>query len=152
MQQRAALTRALAPDPAILLMDEPFAALNALTRARPQEEIRSIWQATGKTVLFVTHSVDEAAVYLGTRLLVMSRRPGRVVLDRSSELPYSPDPLSAGPCRAVAPGRLRPTEGWRTGAGRCPAVRGARYLPWPNRPGRMTRSRRCREPSRAARA
>lgn len=91
MQQRAAIARALAPDPAILLMDEPFAALDALTRERLQEEIRRIWQATGKTVLFVTHSVDEA-VYLGTRLLVMSRRPGRIVLDRASELPRSSDP------------------------------------------------------------
>jgi ABC-type nitrate/sulfonate/bicarbonate transport system ATPase subunit len=91
MQQRAAIARALAPDPAILLMDEPFAALDALTRERLQEEIRRIWQATGKTVLFVTHSVDEA-VYLGTRLLVMSRRPGRVVLDRPSGLPHALDP------------------------------------------------------------
>ncbi|MCD0449027.1 ABC transporter ATP-binding protein [Actinocorallia sp. API 0066] len=91
MQQRAAIARALAPDPAILLMDEPFAALDALTRERLQEELRRIWQATGKTVLFVTHSVDEA-VYLGTRILVLSRRPGRVVLDESSDLPHAPDP------------------------------------------------------------
>jgi len=91
MQQRAAIARALAPDPEILLMDEPFAALDALTRERLQEEIRRIWQATGKTVLFVTHSVDEA-VFLGTRILVLSRRPGRIVLDRSSELPRSADP------------------------------------------------------------
>nr|WP_232835640.1 ABC transporter ATP-binding protein [Actinocorallia populi] len=90
MQQRAAIARALAPDPAILLMDEPFAALDALTRERLQEEIRRIWQATGKTVLFVTHSVDEA-VFLGTRILVLSRRPGRIVLDRSAP------PRSAGP-------------------------------------------------------
>ncbi|MFF4189730.1 ABC transporter ATP-binding protein [Nonomuraea sp. NPDC001831] len=91
MQQRAAIARALAPDPAILLMDEPFAALDALTRERLQEELRRLWQATGKTVLFVTHSVDEA-VYLGTRLLVMSRGPGTVVLDRPSELPHAADP------------------------------------------------------------
>ncbi|GAA0951043.1 ABC transporter ATP-binding protein [Actinocorallia libanotica] len=91
MQQRAAIARALAPDPAILLMDEPFAALDALTRERLQEEIRRIWQATGKTVLFVTHSVDEA-VFLGTRILVLSRRPGRIALDRSSELPRAADP------------------------------------------------------------
>jgi len=91
MQQRAAIARALAPDPAILLMDEPFAALDALTRERLQEEIRRIWQTTGKTVLFVTHSVDEA-VFLGTRILVLSRRPGRVVLDRASGLPHTPDP------------------------------------------------------------
>ncbi|WP_214105739.1 ABC transporter ATP-binding protein [Acrocarpospora catenulata] len=91
MQQRAAIARALAPDPAILLMDEPFAALDALTRERLQEELRRIWQATGKTVLFVTHSVDEA-VYLGTRVIVLSRRPGRIVLDQPSELPFAPDP------------------------------------------------------------
>ncbi|GGO66870.1 ABC transporter ATP-binding protein [Nonomuraea cavernae] len=91
MQQRAAIARALAPDPAILLMDEPFAALDALTRERLQEEIRGIWQTTGKTVLFVTHSVDEA-VYLGTRILVLSRRPGRLVLDQASDLPLASDP------------------------------------------------------------
>ncbi|MDX6740270.1 ABC transporter ATP-binding protein [Actinocorallia sp. A-T 12471] len=91
MQQRAAIARALAPDPAILLMDEPFAALDALTRERLQEELRRVWQATGKTVLFVTHSVDEA-VYLGTRVLVLSKRPGRVVLDQASELPHAEDP------------------------------------------------------------
>ncbi|MFF0862142.1 hypothetical protein ACFYUV_10355 [Nonomuraea sp. NPDC003560] len=90
-QQRAAIARALAPDPAILLMDEPFAALDALTRERLQEELRRLWQATGKTVLFVTHSVDEA-VYLGTRLLVMSRGPGTIVLDQPSELPRAADP------------------------------------------------------------
>ncbi|MFG1613506.1 ABC transporter ATP-binding protein [Nonomuraea wenchangensis] len=91
MQQRAAIARALAPGPAILLMDEPFAALDALTRERLQEELRRLWQATGTTVLFVTHSVDEA-VYLGTRLIVMSRRPGRVLLDQRSALPRAPDP------------------------------------------------------------
>ncbi|MEU8344333.1 ABC transporter ATP-binding protein [Spirillospora sp. NPDC048832] len=91
MQQRAAIARALAPDPGILLMDEPFAALDALTRERLQEELRRIWQQTGKTVLFVTHSVDEA-VFLGTRIIVLSKRPGRIVLDRSSALPGEDDP------------------------------------------------------------
>ncbi|MES9601628.1 MULTISPECIES: ABC transporter ATP-binding protein [Actinomadura] len=91
MQQRAAIARALAPDPDILLMDEPFAALDALTRERLQEELRRIWQQTGKTVLFVTHSVDEA-VFLGTRVIVLSKRPGRIVLDKASTLPGEDDP------------------------------------------------------------
>jgi ABC-type nitrate/sulfonate/bicarbonate transport system ATPase subunit len=94
MQQRAAIGRALAPDPAILLMDEPFGALDALTRERMQEELRRLWQTTGKTILIITHSVDEA-VYLGTRILVLSSRPGRVVLDERSTLPSAADPRTA---------------------------------------------------------
>ncbi|GAA1633120.1 ABC transporter ATP-binding protein [Catellatospora bangladeshensis] len=86
MQQRAAIARALAPDPAILLLDEPFAALDALTRERLQEELRGIWLRTGKTLVLVTHSVDEAAL-LGSRVVVLSPRPGTVVLDESSALP-----------------------------------------------------------------
>ncbi|MBB5867981.1 ABC-type nitrate/sulfonate/bicarbonate transport system ATPase subunit [Allocatelliglobosispora scoriae] len=86
MQQRAAIARALAPDPGVLLMDEPFAALDALTRDRMQEELRALWRDTGRTVLFVTHSIDEA-VYLGTRIIVFSARPGRVVLDEASDIP-----------------------------------------------------------------
>jgi len=80
MQQRAAIARALAGRPRVLLMDEPFAALDALTRERLQEELLRVWRATGTTILFVTHSVDEAA-YLGTRALAFSASPGRVVLD-----------------------------------------------------------------------
>ena len=80
MQQRAAIARALAGRPRVLLMDEPFAALDALTRERLQEELLRVWRATGTTVVFVTHSVDEAA-YLGTRALAFSASPGRVVLD-----------------------------------------------------------------------
>ncbi|MEV0461033.1 ABC transporter ATP-binding protein [Catellatospora methionotrophica] len=86
MQQRAAIARALAPDPAILLLDEPFAALDALTRERLQEELRTLWLRTGRTQLLVTHSVDEAAL-LGSRIIVLSPRPGRVVLDEQSALP-----------------------------------------------------------------
>ncbi|WP_155368324.1 ABC transporter ATP-binding protein [Catellatospora vulcania] len=85
MQQRAAIARALAPDPKILLLDEPFAALDALTRERLQEELRGIWQRTGKTLMLVTHSVDEA-VLLGSRIVVLSPRPGTVVLDETSAL------------------------------------------------------------------
>ncbi|QNS06415.1 ABC transporter ATP-binding protein [Streptomyces xanthii] len=79
-QQRVALARALAAEPQVLLMDEPFAALDALTRERLQEEVRDLADTTGTTVLFVTHSVDEA-VLLGSRVLVMAAGPGRVVAE-----------------------------------------------------------------------
>jgi len=77
MQQRCGLARALAVEPDLLLMDEPFAAVDAQTRITLQEELNTIAQATGKTILFVTHNVEEA-VFLGDRCCVLSRRPGRV--------------------------------------------------------------------------
>jgi taurine transport system ATP-binding protein len=80
MQQRCQIARVLANDPAIMLLDEPFGALDALTRERLQDELHRIWRGSGKTALFITHSVEEA-IYLGTRVLVMSPRPGRVVFD-----------------------------------------------------------------------
>jgi len=80
MQQRCQIARVLANEPDIVLMDEPFGALDALTRERLQDELLAIWRATGRTILFITHSVDEA-VFLGSRVLVMSPRPGRIVLD-----------------------------------------------------------------------
>lgn len=84
MQQRVSIARALIHDPQVLLMDEPFAALDALNRERLSAELQSIWLATGKTVVFVTHSISEA-VFLADRIVVMSRRPGRII----SEFPVT---------------------------------------------------------------
>jgi NitT/TauT family transport system ATP-binding protein len=86
MKQRAAITRALANNPDVLLMDEPFAALDAQSREMMQEELVRIWEATRKTVLFVTHSIDEA-IYLSTRVVVFTARPGRIKYILDVKLP-----------------------------------------------------------------
>lgn len=91
MQQRANLARALAVDASILLMDEPFASLDAQTREVMQAELLRIWNAAKKTVVFVTHQIDEA-VYLSDRVVVMSSRPGRILADIPIDLPR-PRPL-----------------------------------------------------------
>ncbi|WP_407444650.1 ABC transporter ATP-binding protein [Rhodococcus sp. (in: high G+C Gram-positive bacteria)] len=86
MQQRAQIARVLVNDPRIILMDEPFGALDALTRENLQNELLRIWHQDHRTVLFITHSVDEA-IFLGSRVLVMSARPGHIVEDVAITLP-----------------------------------------------------------------
>jgi len=86
MKQRAALARVLAFDPKVLLMDEPFGALDAQTRETMQEELTRLWERTGKTIVFVTHDIEEA-VYLGDRIIVLSARPGRIKEEVRIDLP-----------------------------------------------------------------
>ena len=86
MRQRVGIARALAVDPAVLLMDEPFSALDAQTRQLMQEELLAIWEQTRKTIVYVTHNLHEA-VYMADRVVVLSRRPGRVLAEVKVELP-----------------------------------------------------------------
>ena len=85
-QQRVAIARALAAETPLFLLDEPFAALDALTRERLQEDVRQVSAESGRTTVFVTHSAEEAA-FLGTRIVVLTRRPGKVALDLPVDLP-----------------------------------------------------------------
>jgi NitT/TauT family transport system ATP-binding protein len=78
MQQRVSIARALALEPALLLMDEPFGALDEIVRDKLNLDLLELWRGTGKTIVFVTHSIPEA-IYLSTRVVVMSPRPGRII-------------------------------------------------------------------------
>ncbi|WP_082096415.1 ABC transporter ATP-binding protein [Demequina gelatinilytica] len=93
MQQRVAIARAIAFEPTVLLMDEPFAAVDAQTRAELEDLVRSLWKHLGVTVLFVTHDIDEA-VYLGERVIVLSNRPTVLMEDVNVDLPVERDQLT----------------------------------------------------------
>jgi NitT/TauT family transport system ATP-binding protein len=93
MQQRVAIARALACHPDVLLMDEPFSAVDALTRVGLQELVRKLWRELGLTVVFVTHDVDEG-VYLATRVVALSRAPATVAIDLPIDLPYPRDQIA----------------------------------------------------------
>ena len=90
MKMRASIARALVTEPRLLLMDEPFAALDEITRFRLNNDLLAVWEALGKTVVFVTHSVFES-VYLSQRVVVMTSRPGRVFTELAIEAPYPRD-------------------------------------------------------------
>jgi NitT/TauT family transport system ATP-binding protein len=113
MQQRASIARALAFDADILLMDEPFGALDEIVRDRLNEELLRLWAATGKTIGFVTHSIPEA-VYLSTRIVVMSPRPGRITDIIDSPLPRE-RPLDIRDSREFIDIAHRVREGLRAG-------------------------------------
>ena len=90
MKMRVSIARALVSNPVLLLMDEPFAALDEFTRHRLQEDLHRLWRETGKTIVFVTHSIYEAS-FLASRILVMSPRPGRIAADIHASVPEGPN-------------------------------------------------------------
>lgn len=96
MRQRVSLARTLASEPKILLMDEPFAALDALTRQKMQDELLQLWEGTKFTILFVTHSIPEA-VKIGSRILLLSPHPGEVKAELNSTGSDEPDPKTGVP-------------------------------------------------------
>ncbi|HKU36156.1 ABC transporter ATP-binding protein [Paenarthrobacter sp. NPDC089714] len=106
MRQRVALARSLAQDRQVLLMDEPFAALDAITRDLLHDELERIWKETGRTIIFVTHNVREA-VRLGQRVLLLSSRPGRVVAEWDVTEEHRTDAGRAGELTGVITRRLR---------------------------------------------
>jgi NitT/TauT family transport system ATP-binding protein len=116
MKMRTSIARALVTEPKLLLMDEPFAALDEITRFRLNNDLLALWQSLGKTVVFVTHSVFES-VYLSQRIVVMTRRPGRVFTELSIDAPYPRDErfrTSAdyvGYCRRVSEALTRASGG-----------------------------------------
>jgi NitT/TauT family transport system ATP-binding protein len=99
MRQRVAIARGLAAEPDVLLMDEPFGALDAQTREQLQDELLRIWARTGKTIVFITHSIEEA-VYLGRRVIVLASRPGRIKADLDIQLPQDADDIQDRDLRA----------------------------------------------------
>jgi NitT/TauT family transport system ATP-binding protein len=109
MKQRVALARALAPNPRVLLMDEPFAALDALTREQLYGDIQRIWKARHKTIVFVTHNVREAAC-LGDRVLLFSPHPGRIQEEFVIEMPRPRD-LNSGDLAGYASRIMRSLKG-----------------------------------------
>jgi NitT/TauT family transport system ATP-binding protein len=115
MQQRASIARALAFDADLLLMDEPFGALDEIVRDKLNEQLLSLWERTGKTIAFVTHSIPEA-VFLSTRIVVMSPRPGRVTDVIESPLPRE-RPLHIRESREFLEIAARVRDGLRAGIG-----------------------------------
>jgi len=123
MRMRVSIARALVTEPQLLLMDEPFAALDEITRFKLNNDLLQVWQATGTTVVFVTHSVFES-VYLSNRILVLTARPGRVAAELAIEAPYPRDQNFrtsaeyAAYCRRASTALAQAARAGRHGVGR----------------------------------